>query len=149
VLYGYNSTAEFTSPTFREIFTFDGTSDNLNEFTLTQFLPDSRFLMCFALGTGQAFRYGDFVLDGSKVIFPPNTFNIVGTVQLEFFQINSVNPGPASTVADSLLTANHLGSTDGAIDKSANGRGIYLRSPNGTLREITIDDNDNIVIYSV
>jgi hypothetical protein len=48
-----------------------------------------------------------------------------------------------------LLAANHLGSIDPTVDKSANGRGIFLRRPDGTLREICIDDNDNIVIYSV
>ncbi len=48
-----------------------------------------------------------------------------------------------------LLATNHLGSTDGSIDRSSAGRGLFLRRPDGTLREITIDDNDNIAIYSV
>jgi hypothetical protein len=48
-----------------------------------------------------------------------------------------------------LLANNHLGSTDTSIDKSVNGRGIFLRRPDGTLREICIDDSDNIVVYSV
>lgn len=148
LFYKYEDGIEFTKPVFRELFSFDGTVDNLNEFTLTNFLPDSRLLMCFAGGTGQVFRYGDFVLDGHKVIFPPNTFNVVGTVQLEFFQMQAVD-SVASTVADALLTANHLGSTDASIDKSVAGTGIFLRRPDGTLREIAIDDDDNIVVYSV
>lgn len=148
LFYKYEDGIEFTRPVFRELFRFDGTVDNLNEFTLTNFLPDSRLLMCFALGNGQVFRYGDFVLDGHKVIFPENTFNIVGDVELEFFQMQGVD-GIASTVADALLTANHLGSSDASIDKSVAGRGIILKRPDGTLREITINDDDEIEIWSV
>jgi hypothetical protein len=48
-----------------------------------------------------------------------------------------------------ILAANNLGSTDPSIDHSQNGRGIYLRRPDGTLREITIDNSDNIAVYSV
>ena len=146
--YKFEDGVAFASPVFRELFQFDGTTDNDNEFVLTNFMPDSRLLMCFALDYGQVFRYGDFVLDGHKVIFPVDTFNIVGTVKLEFFQMQAVE-GPASNVADALLTANHLGSTDASIDKSVDGQGIFLRRPDGTLREIAIDDDDNIVIYSV
>ena len=139
---------EFTQSLLLQKFSFDGTVDNDNEFILDK-IPDSRLLMCFAGGTGQVFRAPfDFVIDGHKVIFPVNTFNIVGTVDLEFFQNQAVD-GTVSNVADSLLTANFLGSTDATIDKSANGRGIMLRRPDGTLREITIDNADNIVIYSV
>lgn len=50
---------------------------------------------------------------------------------------------------EALTSGNFLGSTNPAIDQSANGRGIFLRRPDGTLREIAIDDNDNIVVYSV
>lgn len=142
LFYNYEDGIQFSSPVFRELFKFDGTIDNDNEFVLTNFLPDSRLLMCFATGTGQVFRYGDFVLDGHKVIFPPNTFNVVGDVELEFFQ-NQAVAGPASTVADSLLAANNLGSTDASIDKSANGRGIILRNQNGDLIEIGLDASNN------
>lgn len=48
-----------------------------------------------------------------------------------------------------LLAANYLGSIDSSLDKSSAGRGIFLRRPDGTLREITIDDNDQIAVYSV
>jgi hypothetical protein len=47
------------------------------------------------------------------------------------------------------MATNHLGSTDATVDKSVNGRGFYLRRPDGTLREICIDDSDNITVYSV
>lgn len=48
-----------------------------------------------------------------------------------------------------LVNGNFLGSTDSALDKSLAGRGIFLRRPDGTLREITIDNNDQIAVYSV
>lgn len=142
LFYKYEDGIEFTRPVFIENFRFDGTVDNLNEFTITNFLPDSRLLMCFALGTGQTFVYGDFVLDGHKVIFPENTFNITGTVELRFFQNQAVD-GVASNVADALLTANHLGSTDGSIDKSVSGRGIILKNANGQLIEVGLDASNN------
>ena len=41
---------------------------------------------------------------------------------------------------DDLLADNYLGSENSAIDKSSAGRGILLRSPDGTLYEITIKD---------
>ena len=139
LFYKYEDGVEFTKPVFLERFRFDGTVDNLNEFTITNFLPDSRLLMCFALGTGQVFRYGDFVLDGQKVIFPPNTFNVVGNVELEFLQLQGVD-GLASTVADSLLAASFLGSKDDSIDKSQNGRGPTLKNANGDYIEIGLDE---------
>ena len=148
LFYKFEDGIDFSTPVYREKFLFDGTTDNFNEFSLTEFLPDSRLLMCFALGTGQVFRYGDFVLDGVKVSFPPNTFNVVGQVELEFFQLNSV-AGPSSTVADALLTANHLGSTDPSLDKSVNGRGILLRRPDGVFKEITIDNSNNIQVIGI
>lgn len=142
IYYKFEDHIEYTKPVFREIFKFDGTVDNDNEFTLTNFLPDSRLLMVFALGTGQIFRYGDFVLDGHKVIFPENTFNVVGDVELEMLQIQAVD-GVASNVADALLTANFLGSTDAGIDKSVAGRGIILRNQNGDLVEVGLDASNN------
>lgn len=48
-----------------------------------------------------------------------------------------------------LVNGNFMGSTDSALDKSQAGRGIFLRRPDGTLREITIDNNDQIAVYSV
>jgi len=143
VFYKFEDGVEFTNPTFRELFKFDGTVDNLNEFTLTNFLPDSRLLMCFARGVGQIFRYGDFVIDGHTIRFPENTFNVAGDVELEFFQIGSVD-GVTSTVSDALLTANHLGSSDAAIDKSVAGRGIILRNADGDLVEIGLDASNNL-----
>ncbi len=72
--------------------------------------------------------------------------------QLEGFAVlYDVEPGEAPNFSDtlSLLEANHLGSTNQAIDRSVAGRGIFLRRPDGTLRELVINDNDDIEIWSV
>lgn len=134
----------------REVQSFDGTINNYNEFTLSNFLPDPDLLKIYHVETGQVYvrNTNSFYLDGRKVIFPANTFNGLGTVTLVFDQLqgasfdNSENNG-------ALLAANFLGSTDATIDRSQAGRGILLRRPDGTLREITINNSDQIVIYSV
>jgi hypothetical protein len=134
----------------RQVFSFNAT-DNLNEFALTTFTPDADLLNVYLVETGQVFRNGAFQLDGRTIKFPVNTFD------------NGGSPTPYTLIADQtignsfdnsdlnglLLSGNHLGSTDALVDKSVAGRGIFLRRPDGTLRELTIDDSDSIVIYSV
>lgn len=142
IFYQYENGIEFAKPFFRQVFKFDGTVDNLNEFLLEDFLPDSRLLMCFALGTGQVFRYGDFVLDGRKVIFPQNTFNVSGMVRLEFLQLQGIE-GKVSPSSDALVTANFLGSTDATIDRSLPGRGHIFQNENGDYVEVGLDAFNN------
>jgi hypothetical protein len=134
----------------REVQTFDGTIDNFNTFTLTNFLPEADLLKVYHVQTGQVYLYGTsgFSLNGQQVVFPANTFNGLDTVTLVFDQIEGTSFDNSDQNA-ALLAANFLGSTDATIDRSQNGRGIFLRRPDGTLREITIDNSDNIVVYSV
>jgi hypothetical protein len=131
-----------------EVFEFSG-SANLNEFTLTKFVPHPDLLKVYDVNTGQVYDYGAFSFDGQKVVFEPGQFLQPGqTVKLRFIQIE----GSAFDNSDAnalLLASNFLGSTDPSIDRSQPGRGIFLRRPDGTLREVTIDNNDQIVIYSV
>lgn len=128
--------------------TFSGDA-NTHQFTLTAFLPNPDSLKVYDIKTGQVYRYPAFTLNGQTVEFNSGAFYIPGeTVQLLFDQSEGSGFDSSDSNA-SLLAANHLGSTDGTIDKSANGRGIYLRRPDGTLREICIDNSDNIVIYSI
>ena len=127
--------------------TFSGDA-NTYQFTLTAFLPNPDSLKVYDIKTGQVYRYPAFTLNGQTVEFNPGSFYVPGeSVQLLFDQSEGSGFDSSDSNA-SLLAANHLGSTDGTIDKSANGRGIYLRRPDGTLREICIDNSDNIVIYS-
>ena len=144
--YATNSNAGFD----RDVQQFSG-DDNTDTFTIA-FNGDAQFLTIYEIGTGQAFRpgTGSFTVNGNTVIFPADTFDKAGeTITLEFFQLFE-----GSLQFDSLnrqiLSANNLGHpTDGALDMSQAGRGIYLRRPDGTLVELTIDDDNNIAIYSV
>ncbi len=134
----------------REVQSFNGTTDNFNTFTLTNFIPEADLLKVYHVETGQVYTYGTagFSLNGLQVVFAANTFNGLGTVTLVFDQLAG-SSFDNSDLNASLLAANFLGSTDATIDRSQNGRGIFLRRPDGTLREITIDNSDNIVVYSV
>jgi hypothetical protein len=134
-----------------EVFKFKAVADNDNEFTLTRFTPDPDMLKCFYVESGQCFVRPAFELQGNKIVFPVDTFNNGGVeadVTLIFQQIE----GSGFDNSDSnalLLSENHLGSQDATIDRSANGRGIFLRTPSGELVELTIKDDYSIAIYSV
>jgi hypothetical protein len=129
---------------------FNGFSDNLNEFLLP-FTPDRRILNVYELGTGQIYKFGAFSIEGNKIIFPQNTFKKPEIVSLLFEQISNIEfkLPLQSDKSYSLLVENNLGSANSQLDLSTPGRGIYLRRPDGVLREITIDNDDNITIYSV
>jgi hypothetical protein len=126
-------------------------SGSTNSFVITAFNPDPDLLTCYVDNTGQAFKVPTFTLYGNTAVFPANFFDNGGvstTFTIRFDQ----NTGGSYDNSDSnarLLASNFLGSTDGSDDRSAVGRGILLRRPDGTLREITIDDSDNIVVYSI
>ena len=95
------------------------------------------------------YKYPAFNIDGHNITFASGTFLTPNeTIVLIFDQSEGSGFDNADANAN-LLATNHLGSTDGAVDKSVVGRGIFLRRPDGTLREICIDDFDNIVVYSV
>jgi hypothetical protein len=140
IIYGAN-------PDKRQVFTFDGTVDNTNEFTLS-WTPDPTGLYCYEIGTGQVYRRGAFTTSGNVITFEPSTFFKSGTVTLEFIERESSLISADASI-QALLAANHLGSIDTNIDLSVAGRGFFLRRPDGTLREITINDNDVIEIFSV
>ena len=124
-------------------------NDDVTQFTITGFLPNADFLKVYDIKTGQVYRYPAFSLNGNVVEFESGTFLAPGTtVELLFDQSEGGGYDYSDTNAN-LLASNHLGSADPTVDKSVSGRGIFLRRPDGTLREICIDDNDNIIIYSV
>lgn len=131
-----------------EVFEFSG-SLNTYEFTLTKFVPSPDILKVYDVNTGQVYVYGAFSLNGQKVVFQSGQFYAPSqTIKLNFMQIEG-SVFDSSDVNGLLMASNHLGSTDASIDRSVAGRGIFLRRPDGTLREICIDNNDQIVIYSV
>jgi len=125
------------------------TTDNLNSFTIG-YIADPDLLKIYHVETGQVYHFPSFAISGQTITFPVNTFASIldEPVTLVFMQIEGTS-FDNSDINAALLAANHLGSEDGAIDRSALGRGIFLRRPDGTLRELTLDDSDNIAIYSV
>jgi hypothetical protein len=134
----------------RQVFAFNSTS-NPNTFALTAFRPDPDLLSVYLIQTGQVFKAPSFTLSGNTVVFPANSFNN-GGFAADMTLVFDQSTGTSFDNSDMnalLLAGNFLGSTDATIDRSANGRGIFLRRPDGTLREITIDNNDNIAVYSV
>ena len=148
VLYDLSSGVSFDSLHNIEQFQFAGALDT-TEFTLTKFVPHPDLLKVYDIGTGQVYVHGAWVLDGQKVTFEAGQFLNPGEViNLKFIQ-NEAATFDNSDVNALLMASNNLGSTDGSIDKSVAGHGIFIRRPDGTLREIAIDDDDNIVIYSV
>lgn len=137
-------------PPKQQRFVFNSVTDNLSSFTITAFVPDPNLLTVYCSPTGQVFKNPDFTLQGTTVVFPANTFNNAGVSQT-FTLIFDQNTGGAFDTSDvngNLLGQNHLGSTNGAYDKSVSGRGIVLRNANGVLRELALDANDNIIILS-
>jgi len=131
-----------------EVFEFSGNS-NTYEFTLTKFVPHPDLLKVYDVNTGQVYDYGAFSFSGQKVVFESGQFYQPGqTIKLRFIQMEG-SAFDNSDVNALLMASNHLGSTDANIDRSVAGRGIFLRRPDGTLREICIDNSDNIIIYSV
>lgn len=128
----------------QNVFTF---SDNSSEFIL-DYVPDKNSLACFVRGTGQVFRHGDFTISGKTVTFPVNFFQGVGAVTIEFIQQYGFSVDNSDTNR-SLLVDNHFGSPNSSLDLSVDGRGFYLRRPDGILRELAINNNDEWDVYSV
>lgn len=150
----YQPTDSYTNASINKFEKFTvSTNDNqstVTDFLITKFLPDPNLVEVFVVETGQVFKYGAFSLNGYTITFPVGFFYDGQGSELTI--IVDQNKGSVIDSSDSnraLLAANHLGSTDSSIDQSLAGRGIYLRRPDGTLREITIDNDDNIQIYSI
>jgi hypothetical protein len=134
----------------RQVFRFNGNTENLNSFAVTNFQVDSDLVKVFRAETGECWVYPAFNTQGQTVVFPTNTFYspVSNTVTLVVDQ-NDGSSFDNSDLNAKLMAANHLGSTDSNIDKSVAGRGVILRRPDGTLRELALDNSDNITILSV
>lgn len=107
-----------------------------------------QFFKEFCVGTGVTV---DKFTVGTTFIRPRiSVVGNTGTVFFDAFCIFVVSDVSGRIYAlEQLVSENYLGSTDPLLDRSSNGRGIFLRRPDGTLREITIDNSDNIIVYSV
>lgn len=150
VLYALRDATVQQGLRLRHVERFSGDDDE-TEFTIPggKFLPDVERLEVFDVYTGQVYKYPAFGVDGHKITFPAGTFLNPGEEVLLIFDQSKGVGFDYSEPNAALMAANHLGSTDGSIDRSIAGRGVILRRPDGTLREVALDDSDNIVILSV
>lgn len=152
VFYSLQNQGVVTAVRKTQRFSFNSTTDNLSTFTITTFVPDPDLLTCYYVEGGQVFKVPAFSLNGNQVVFPTNSFNnggVSATVTLIFDQ-NSGGSFDNSDTNANLLAQNHLGSTNGAYDRSQAGRGIILRRlGDGLLREVAVDQSDNLFVLSV
>lgn len=126
-------------------FSFSGDL-NTTSFAITQFLPDPDALKVYDISSGQVYRYPAFNIDGRTVSFPAGTFLVPSAaIQLIFDQSEGTGFDNSDANAN-LMASNKLGSNDPTIDKSSNGRGILIRNSAGLLREIWLDESDNLNI---
>ncbi len=126
------------------------TSADTTVFTINKYIVDRDFLEVFYAEKGLVYRFPAFQVAGNTITFPSGTFyELPATTGTIIFDQNQGCAFDNSDLNGAIIAANHLGSVDSGLDRSVAGRGLFLRKPNGTLREICIDDNDNIVIYSV
>jgi hypothetical protein len=126
---------------------FKAVLNNTSTFTLP-WTPDPDLLMVIHCQYGRVWMCPAMDLNGTQVVFPTGQFNNGGVeedVTLLFLQPSGTSFDNSDANA-SLLATNHLGSPSGVGDRSATGRGIYLRNANGVLREVALDASDNIVV---
>jgi hypothetical protein len=120
--------------------TFDGATNPTNfDITNGGFLPDDKQLIVIWANTGQVFVHPIFDVNGYTVTFAAGQFLSTGTQRLIFWQPLGSSFDNAEKNA-ALLAANFLGSTDASIDRAVAGRGIQLKSPDGTRYEIVPQD---------
>jgi len=130
-----------------ETIIFDGKTEKLSpcSFTLSRFIPDPDFIL--AICDGGIYHSGDFTIDGMKITFPDNFFQTPDsrTMAIKFMHVGAGSFDTSDRNAN-LMATNHLGSTDVNADRSYNGRGILLRNLSGTLVELAVDANNNLVV---
>ena len=126
-------------------FVVNGSNDQTS-FVITQFVPDPDTLRVFEGFAGRSLLFGkDFTINGQTITFASGTFLFPGDTAPVLFD-QRMGFGQGNDRAMNILAANFLGSLDPAFDLSQAGRGILLRRPDGVLREIRLDNDDNIVI---
>lgn len=121
---------------------FKAVANNYSSFNMTKFLPDADLLTVYHVEKGLSYRYGAFTLNGYSVVFPNNFFYNAG-VEADVTLVFEQSKGSSFDNSDknaALLAANHLGSSDGSIDRSVTDRGIILRDYAGVLQELKLGE---------
>lgn len=128
------------------------TTAGIKTLTLTDFVPDKNLLEVIIPSKGQIFRQdpSTFIIEGNSLVFVNDFFKDLPSSTISVI----VDQNRATTIDSSdenraILNENHLGSVISSRDSSVSGRGILLRRPDGTLREVTITNSDTISIIPV
>lgn len=148
VFYGEQNPLVYDEHQAIQRFDLDGDDDE-TELTVTKFVPDPLTCKVYLVNTGQVIRWPAFAVDGRKLVFAAGQFLIPGETVYVLVDQSEAQVFDNSDMNANLLASNHLGSTDATIDRSQPGRGIIVQRPDGTKREITLDNFDNIVVLSV
>lgn len=136
----------YESDSLVEYVYFNG-STNQRQFNLTKFFPNER-LKVYDIYAGQVYAYPSFSINGRTVSFPENTFLSTEDIALRF-DMQGNGGIDYSDINANILATNFLGSDDPQTDRSQDGRGIKLRNANGDLREIWLDEYDQINVTTV
>lgn len=147
VFYGEYAPQAYNTELPLEVFELDGDADE-TELTLTKFFPN---ISCkvYIVNTGQVLRYPAFAINGRKIVVAAGQFLIPGTTVTVLIDQADQGFFDSSDANATLLASNHLGSSDPSVSMAMPGRGVVVKRPDGVLREITLDNSDNIVILSV
>lgn len=134
-----------------QTFKFFAVANNTSSFAITAFVPEPDLVNVYHVERGKVYRYGAFSLQGNTLVFPTNFFfnnGVEEPVTLVFEQLSG-GSFDNSDQNGKLLANNFLGSADSTLDRSQPGRGIFLRRPDGTLREVALNNFDELEVYSV
>lgn len=147
----YGEAGPFTAGLADEYQRIDFSGDlDQTTFQMTNFLPDPKRLLVFDVNNGQVYHYPAFAVDGHNVVFAAGTFLSPGeNISLVFRHLGGNGAYDNSDENAALMAANHLGAVDDSISRALPGRGIILMRPDGTKRELTINDSDLVEIKSV
>lgn len=130
-----------------QVFKFKSATDNLYSFEVTSFVIDKDLLKVYWAESGLCLIYPGFQISGNTIVFPQNTFYDVSDVDVTLVaQALEGSSFDNSDMNGALLTDAHLGSPNATLDRSVAGRGIYLRNAGGTLVELALDEDNNVII---
>jgi hypothetical protein len=131
-----------------QAFDVNGSADQ-QVFAITNFNVSPRTLKVYDTDNDTVYRFPKFAVNGNTVVFAPGTFLAPGKTIRLIFEQTPLKNGYNTDKLSAVFAANGLGSTDTNFDFSSAGVGIKLRRPDGTMREIALDNNDNIIIKTV
>lgn len=133
-----------------QYFRFSGSLDQ-TDFLITNFYPNPKRVRATFVNSGLTFIHPFFDVIGNLLKFNAGTFLYPGMDLI--LKVENMELGGASNIdvskINALLAENALGSENGVLDLSQAGKGIKIRRPDGTLRMIRLDNNDDLIVESL